>query len=243
MTKAPWTDLKVRQAVAHAINRSDIAENLWRGNAEPVLDLLAPPFEESTGVGEAVGYPYNPPRAKAILAEAGWKDNNGDGIVEKDGQVLRGMLICSDQTEFTQLAERLRDNLKAVGMDIQMRRHQDLRPAKEAGEFDLALAEWWWQDADILDWWFNPEYVPYPNFTRWDDPESRILFDHQNSVETWEERVKNFKQINTHLTQVVAGVPIIAPHEVHITHKSVTNYHWHPFGPQQWVMTYINQGQ
>lgn len=70
----PTSDIRVRQAIAHAINRKSIAENLVRGAATPVNALCFPTHFGCTQ--EVAAYDYDPEKAKALLAEAGF----GDGL-------------------------------------------------------------------------------------------------------------------------------------------------------------------
>lgn len=70
-----WKDLRVRQAFMHAINRDAIIQSLYGGAAKQanctyVVDRLVPP-----GIDD---YAYDPEKAKALLAEAGWDKINGD---------------------------------------------------------------------------------------------------------------------------------------------------------------------
>ncbi|CAN7343302.1 ABC transporter substrate-binding protein [Devosia sp. LjRoot16] len=70
-----WKDLKVRQAVMHAIDRKAIIESLYNGaateaNCGYVADQFVPDGIEP--------YAYDPEKAKALLAEAGWAEINGD---------------------------------------------------------------------------------------------------------------------------------------------------------------------
>jgi peptide/nickel transport system substrate-binding protein len=72
---ALWKDLKVRQAVMHAIDRKAIIESLYKGAATEancgfVVDRLVPQGIET--------FSYDPEKAKALLAEAGWDEVNGD---------------------------------------------------------------------------------------------------------------------------------------------------------------------
>jgi peptide/nickel transport system substrate-binding protein len=68
---APFKDVRVRQAVNHAINRKGLADSLVRGGSQAVY---APCFRTQFGCDTAkvVTYDYNPAKARALLAEAGY---------------------------------------------------------------------------------------------------------------------------------------------------------------------------
>jgi peptide/nickel transport system substrate-binding protein len=69
-----WKDVRVRQAVMHAINRDQIIEALFGGAAKKAAcGYIAPQFVPE-GLDD---YAYDPEKAKALLAEAGWDSING----------------------------------------------------------------------------------------------------------------------------------------------------------------------
>lgn len=73
-----WSDVRVRQAVMHAIDRQAIIESLYGGAAEAancgyVAEHLVP--------AEIDQYAYDPERARALLEEAGWAEINGDAPI------------------------------------------------------------------------------------------------------------------------------------------------------------------
>jgi peptide/nickel transport system substrate-binding protein len=70
--REPLNDLKVRQAIAHAINRQEIIDGAMFGIGTPIGSHFAPhhpDYVDLTGT-----YPYDPAKAKALLAEAGHPD-------------------------------------------------------------------------------------------------------------------------------------------------------------------------
>ncbi len=66
---SPLADVKVRQAIAYAIDMASIAENLFKGAAIPANSLSPNEPTKATGLND---YAYNPEKAKALLAEAKW---------------------------------------------------------------------------------------------------------------------------------------------------------------------------
>jgi len=78
-------DARVRQAIAYAFNREKLATDLLLG----LTGVAATDWDVSPWVDPTIApYPYDPEKAKALLAEAGWTDTNGDGTVDKDGVEL-----------------------------------------------------------------------------------------------------------------------------------------------------------
>lgn len=69
----PLTNVKVRQAISHAIDRNAIAHNLMQGDSHPVN---APCFPTQFGCDQAAAtpYDYDPAKAKALLKDAGFPD-------------------------------------------------------------------------------------------------------------------------------------------------------------------------
>jgi peptide/nickel transport system substrate-binding protein len=69
--RKPFTDPRVRQAISYAIDRRSILENLMPGMAEPSTGPLTPRIRGRADLGEI---PYDPDKAKELLAEAGYPD-------------------------------------------------------------------------------------------------------------------------------------------------------------------------
>ncbi len=71
-TTSPLADVRVRQAIAYAIDNVSICENIFEGAAQPA-DSLVPNIEtKASGLND---YAYNPEKAKSLLKEAGWDSN------------------------------------------------------------------------------------------------------------------------------------------------------------------------
>ncbi|HEY3347617.1 MAG TPA: peptide-binding protein, partial [Nitrospirota bacterium] len=79
-----FKDNRVRQALTYAIDQNSIIQGVLLGLGQPCTGPFPP---ESWAYNPAVKpYPYDPEKAKKMLAEAGWKDVDGDGVLEKDGE-------------------------------------------------------------------------------------------------------------------------------------------------------------
>jgi len=115
----------VREAIARAIDKKEIAKQTVSGGAVP-HDFPLPPLTVKTGNDAVLNYPYDPDKSRRILEENGWKDEDGDGIREKkitSGKKtaltpLRLTLATSDWLDLLTAAEHLKTMLKEAGIEI-----------------------------------------------------------------------------------------------------------------------------
>lgn len=119
LSQAPFDDKRVREAIHHAMDKSTLSHNLFYGY-ETVADTF---FSTSLPYCDVTvkPYDYDLDKAMALLEESGWKDSNGDGIREKDGQLLSGeILYKTGEGSADELVLALTSFFKALGMDMQV---------------------------------------------------------------------------------------------------------------------------
>jgi peptide/nickel transport system substrate-binding protein len=112
-----FADRLVRQAIAHAIDKQEIIEGVLLGLGQEAVG----PYKPGTWwyTDQVRTFPYDPDRAKALLREAGWRDRDGDGILEKDGKPFRFTIRTNQGNSVRiQTAEIIQRRLKAVGIDV-----------------------------------------------------------------------------------------------------------------------------
>jgi peptide/nickel transport system substrate-binding protein len=105
-----FKDLRVRQAVALAIDRETLASDLLQGTADPAYQLWAPGSPAYRPVPEEMAYGYDPERARNLLAEAGYPDGINIKMLSPNGG--SGMLDPVLINEFIQ------ENLAAIGIRL-----------------------------------------------------------------------------------------------------------------------------
>ncbi len=122
-TKKPLDDKQFRKALAFSINMNQILSKAYQGLVEKASPTgLLPIWNKwiDQKVVKQYGFSYNPTRAKAILAAAGYKDTNGDGFVEnKDGSKIDLQIICPNGwSDWMTSIQVIADSAKAVGIKI-----------------------------------------------------------------------------------------------------------------------------
>jgi peptide/nickel transport system substrate-binding protein len=122
-TKPKLSDKLVRKALAHAINPQEIIDNVFYGFGSltngPVHPSL-PYYHQGLKP-----FPHDIEKAKALLAQAGWKDSDNNGIVDKeiDGQRVEltlSYLMAANREVSKNVALLLQDNAKKAGIGIEL---------------------------------------------------------------------------------------------------------------------------
>jgi peptide/nickel transport system substrate-binding protein len=117
-----FADHRVRLAFAHAINKRELIDAVVLGLAREANGPIRPGTWAHTD--EVRRYEFDPEKAKALLAEAGWKDRDGDGLVEdRDGKPFAFTILTNQgNDERKKIAEIIQQRLKEVGVkaDIQV---------------------------------------------------------------------------------------------------------------------------
>ncbi len=109
----PMADPAMREAVAYAINKDEINTRLLGGNAQVANTNISP---AAWFYADQTPATYDPEKAKQILADGGWADTDGDGIVEKDGVVAK-IELCTTTRQVRQDTLALVSSwLEAVGI-------------------------------------------------------------------------------------------------------------------------------
>lgn len=81
-----FSDVKVRQALAMAVDKETIANQLYGVTGKATNNYIVAPEEYVSSENLMT---YNPEKASQLLDEAGWKDTNGDGIRDKNGVEMK----------------------------------------------------------------------------------------------------------------------------------------------------------
>ena len=211
-TKEPFTDVRVRQATALAVNQKEILDSIYGGVGMEAHNFLISALPESK-VDPSLEISYDPEKARQILDEAGWTVG-ADSVREKDGKRLEVSLWTQSDTEFKRVTEAVQAQLKAIGMqaDITVFDSSTIRDQYKKNEHQLAVRSYSWNNADILDWFFSGQRLGYPNVSMWNDPKSEELnVKAMQGSRTLDERIANFKAYHEYLLSQFVFAPIYQP--------------------------------
>ena len=168
------SDPALRKAIAYALDNDQVAKETYQGLRISANTLLSPFFGEIyADKSEVPGFTYNPEESKKILADAGYKDTDGDGYVEdKDGKPLTiTLLVAAGSQTDDAVVQQYIEWWKNVGLRVELLNGRAL-------EFN-AYAEKLTTYADDFDMWlggFTIGYNPDPDGLY--GPKARFNFGH-----------------------------------------------------------------
>jgi peptide/nickel transport system substrate-binding protein len=137
------TDVRVREAIAHAMDRETMAQQLVGPGVQMAISWFSSAFlPEDHPFRE-----YNPTRAAQLLDEAGWVDSNGNGIRDKDGTEMILRFFTTTRQVRMDYQVVIQEQLRAVGIGTQLFPVPATilfadyleRGILDTGDFDLAI--------------------------------------------------------------------------------------------------------
>jgi len=184
LLRPPTNDVRVRRALNFAINREMVVEAALSGEGLPIWGGIVPPKHFGYAKELDGYYSFDPKKAKALLAEAGWKDTKGDGkLYNAAGQPLRITYLTYGPDWWSRVAEMVQANLTEIGATVELKvvPWAEFRPlrAKTAelpegtpGDWNIIGATLW--GLELSDF---PVYVMPGgyNFNRYNNPKVRDL--------------------------------------------------------------------
>ena len=141
--RPPLDDQRVRRALVLGIDRENLAKGLFSGLGEAALSPIPARLREHSPDVRPLA--YNEAAARQLLQQAGWRDSNGDGILDKGGRPLRIEVefISSDQTRQDVLVA-IQSMLRKIGVDIVPRAFESTTWVQHLRDGSFAGSFWGW---------------------------------------------------------------------------------------------------
>jgi peptide/nickel transport system substrate-binding protein len=178
-SRPPFDDVRVRQALNYASDREALIKVVVRGYGQPQYGPISPSVTGYWPGVEQIGYKYDLDKAKALMKEAGYTPG-ASGFLEKDGKPAKfGMMAISTDAPHTMVASVLKEQYKALGLDIDVKLQETglMFAAFAKGDYDLAVWGWPYPDCSVMYAMFHSSMIGALNHGRVKDPELDKLLD------------------------------------------------------------------
>ena len=139
-TAPPLDNVKVRQAIAHGIDRQTMINTLLMGFAKVAHSIIP---EESWAYSPGQTYSYDPAAAKRLLDEAGFRDPDGDGPRMRFDKPIR-YGVSGSSVAGRNYAVVVQNQLKDVGVPIEIQTFEGttLFDEMRRGNFHIGYSQW-----------------------------------------------------------------------------------------------------
>ena len=229
-----FKDKKVRQAIAYAIDKDEIINVVLLGLGVKATGPYRPDmWYYNPNVKK---YPYNPEKAKKLLEEAGWRDADGDGILDKNGKIFE-FTIITNQGNLSRLkaAQIIQKRLGEVGIKVKIRVIEwasFINEFIDKKRFEAVILGWSTGiDPDQYDIWHSSKTGPKElNFISFKNKEVDKLLEQGRLTFDREKRKKIYFKFQEILAEEQPYVFLYIPYSLVIVHKRFRNVKLAPAG-------------
>jgi peptide/nickel transport system substrate-binding protein len=233
---APTDDLRVRQALLAGTDRESMVRTVF-GSYSPVA--VGPLTRATWGAAEVLpADSFDRDAAITLLEEAGWKDTNGDGIREKDGQPLRLTIVYPPWGMTPQTAELLETQWKEIGAAVdlvQAASYSALMEAHAGGRYHLISMNLAGTDPDLLRSFYRSDSPN--NWSGIGSTELDSLLDDAVRAGSDAERLELYRLVQEAIVLECPILPIRDYVNVNVASHTVKGLH---FSPQGWFPVLID---
>lgn len=139
-----FADKRVRQALTMLINREQMAERLMNGTVTVTTGPFHPLGDQDDP--EIEPWPYDPDRAAALLAQAGWKDRDGDGVLENEaGERFKfAITFPASIITYRSMAEQIKQTMAQANIIVELNPQEwnSMLEKMDARDFDAISLGW-----------------------------------------------------------------------------------------------------
>lgn len=199
MNKAPFDDVRVREAINLAIDRQLIVDTILNGAGTVADSIIAP---DVFGYSSPGAYEYNPERAKELLAEAGYPDGFSTSLWTSDSQTR--IEVCQAITAM----------LMEVGIECNVEVMEFGRFIEQTsnGDHDMAIFGWTTSSKDADYTFYSLEHSSQQgapgNRTFINDPEVDALIEEARQTTDEQVRLDTYKELQVLLKEINNNAPI-----------------------------------
>jgi len=210
-TLPPLDDVRVRRALLYATDRPALVKAVY-GDFSPVATgpLSAVTRAAFGPISSVAWYVYDVEQAKALLAEAGWTDSDGDGVLDRDGQplVLRGVL--ASWGELGSVATILQAQWKQLGiqLDLEQMPYPAVLEAGRNGTHHLVPFVNSGTDPSLLRTFFHSSNIGGFNWARVSDGEVDAWLEEGERLDNGPDRYRLYYQVQERVLDQAWILPI-----------------------------------
>lgn len=226
MENPKFQDVKVRQAMLHAIDRETIIDSVLEGYGE-IANAAITPDQKQYFNEDLKTYEFDPEKSKQLLKEAGWEDTDGDGILDKDGEDFTFQFDIALQGDLEQIAVLVQQYLKDVGFDVELNTMEwNAMIQKNIIDRDFDMILNWWSypsDPDIYAQYHSSNAGTGNNIPGYQSEELDKLLEKGQSTSDPDERAVVYDEVQEYMAENLPYIYLWYPKELSIRSNRLSN--------------------
>jgi len=231
-TKAPFTDIRVRQAVAHCVNQADLAKLVWAGQGSPATSVVCDSLYGYSKDAKLLS--YDPELAKKLLAQAGYPN----GIKTK--------IWVRDQQIFSDAAEVVRNQLAKGGIDAEVKviEWASLLKSVEKAELDIYIMSLGVATGDAGDGLYRYFFSGSPfssNTAFYKSAKFDDIVNAANREMNVQKRLKLVADAQQFVINEAPWVPVLNSESLFLANSKVVNFELYPHTYQYFKDVYVTK--
>ena len=223
-TRLEFGDVRVRQAVSHALDRKAIVDKLVFGYGSTAYGPL-PTSDPTYYKGVEQFNNFDKEKSTSLMSAAGWKAGS-DGILEKGGKKFSFELAVTNESFSTQLAAVLQGMLKDIGMDVKVNAYDRATHFSKLGSgVDSFTFKYLWPNPyDVYVVLTSSTAIPIPNWAHANLPALDAAHKAFQSAQTPQQLTAASRKGQMVGAEQLPFVPIFTPANVWVNTKKVHGY-------------------
>ena len=223
LKKAPFNDIRVRQALNYAIDKDEVIKGVLLGLGE----AISSPYKPGTRWNNPnlSPYPYSPSKSLKLLADAGYIKNK-NGSLMKDGKPLKFEIITNQNKQREMTAVLIQRRLQEIGVKVSIRVIEwasFVNRFIKTGDFDVVVLGWGLSlDPDQYNIWHSSQQGPGQfNFLGYSNKVVDQLLELGRKELNIPKREKIYREFSKHLLEDSPIVYLYAGYGLSAVHKRV----------------------
>jgi peptide/nickel transport system substrate-binding protein len=223
-TDPRFTDVRVRQAFVHAIDRQAIIKSVELGYGSIANSAITPALKAYFDPSLSSKYPYDPQKAKDLLAAAGWTPGAG-GVLTKDGKPFQFTMDVGQKGVLEPVNALIQQDLKKVGVvaDLNtMEWNSYIQKVVVRREY-TASVNWWTypSDPDVFPYYASSAAGKGFNIPGFKDAKLDDLLIQGQGASDLEARKAVYKQLQSYMSETLPYLFLWYPDEVDVLSTSL----------------------
>lgn len=235
---------RVREALAYAVNRSQIVEQILHGRGVAIFSPILPSMKEYEN--DISKYDYDPDKAKAILDEAGWKMDEEDGVRKKGDQKLEFEILTLDSAEMAQTSDFIRDQWNAVGARVAVNvlspadlQQNYIKPREYSA---LLFGQETSFSPDLYFFWHSSQKKdPGLNIGNFDDAKADEILEKAREESDETKRIEYYKEFQRIITADIPAIFLYSPKYIYPVNKGVKGIDARNINSPDWRFGDVNK--